>query len=427
MRATLIRLSLVLAAALSLAACRNDSVVAPPQRPIQVSGPSNVLLGNPIVSITAGQYHTCYRRYYGATYCWGLDDFGQLGIGAAPNSCAGANLYYPHGYPPYACATTPTQIPNFTFGAVAAGETHSCGIRGTSDHTVWCWGALSAYELGTSTSISSVSPRQISSQPFTTISAGLNESCGTVAGTSPQSTLFCWGQNHNPSQPSYFYTPTAVNLPAGVAADFAQSTIGTTGGTVCAIWSDYVTMALYCMGDNDFGQAAVDPTQTSFATLTQVPVVPSGTPPGVGTFSSCVDMQGGGVACWGSNNYGQLGTTAVVVGGQTYVPVSVASKVSLHGVVVASNYACALDDAGNPWCWGGHSFFDGTTTQSPATVMMVGGGHTYSTLTAGYQHVCGIGLDKHVWCWGDNSVGQLGNGTSGGAVAAATPVLVSGT
>jgi alpha-tubulin suppressor-like RCC1 family protein len=48
-------------------------------------------------------------------------------------------------------------------------------------------------------------------------------------------------------------------------------------------------------------------------------------------------------------------------------------------------------------------------------------GHVFTQLSAGARHVCGVQADNTVWCWGDGSFGQLGNGTTMGS---ATPILV---
>ena len=420
MRTPLVVLTLVFASSLSLVACRDSTVVAPERRSLAVPPPAKRLLGNPIVGITAGANHTCYRRLYGAVFCWGFDADGELGIGPAPATCGTVDVGYPYGPPPYPCASVPTLIPNFTFYAVSAGNNHTCALRGP-DRTAWCWGDNAWFQLGTGDHMPSTTPRQVAGTlAFSSISAGFLTSCGTVDGTPPQGTLYCWGHGWSPSEPSVFLqTPTVENPPAGDPANFHLVTVGQE--TVCAYWFDNATTRTYCMGNNGYGEAGVNPTG-GFVPLTQVQQVNPAGAPAVGYWAACVDQAGGGVACWGDNQFGELGNAQAGIG--SAVPVAVSSPVPLHGVVVNSTYACALDASGNAWCWGGLWAFGGTTTMTPT---MVGGGHTFIALAAGYKHVCGIGSDQHVWCWGDNNVGQLGNGQPGANAPATQPVQASGT
>ena len=67
------------------------------------------------------------------------------------------------------------------------------------------------------------------------------------------------------------------------------------------------------------------------------------------------------------------------------------------------------------WCWGVNSsgqLGDGTTTDSPVPVQVSGHATDWATVTAGGDHTCAEKTGGTVWCWGDNGNGELGDGTT---------------
>jgi alpha-tubulin suppressor-like RCC1 family protein len=83
--------------------------------------------------------------------------------------------------------------------------------------------------------------------------------------------------------------------------------------------------------------------------------------------------------------------------------------------VTGGYHSCALTAAGIAYCWGQNfvgQVGDGTTVHQPLPVS-VADGHTFSTLSAGLanQVTCGVVAAGQAYCWGWNIEGQLGNGT----------------
>ena len=121
---------------------------------------------------------------------------------------------------------------------------------------------------------------------------------------------------------------------------------------------------------------------------------------------------------WGANLYGQLGN-GTNTGANTPVPVP---PDTWDHVDAGDSHTCAVRD-GSAWCWGWNAYGqlgNGTTTSTNSPVP-VGTATTWTQLSAGYRHSCGVRSDGTAWCWGDNTFGQLGNGTNG---ASTVPVQV---
>jgi alpha-tubulin suppressor-like RCC1 family protein len=72
------------------------------------------------------------------------------------------------------------------------------------------------------------------------------------------------------------------------------------------------------------------------------------------------------------------------------------------------------------YCWG--NVPNGATRASNATPTPVAGNIKFANLATGSDFVCGVSTDKRMYCWGNNTFGQLGDGT---VVAHAAPARVA--
>ncbi len=126
------------------------------------------------------------------------------------------------------------------------------------------------------------------------------------------------------------------------------------------------------------------------------------------------------VYCWGTNTSGKLGDGTTTTQ-STPVPLAqgaIPSTVTIKQVAAGYSHACALGSDGEVYCWGDNSYRqlgDGTTTSRLTPVAVLQGampaGVTATSLISGNYHNCVIGSDTRVYCWGYNSAGQLGDGT----------------
>src|SRR5439155_540567 len=108
------------------------------------------------------------------------------------------------------------------------------------------------------------------------------------------------------------------------------------------------------------------------------------------------------------------------------IPVAVTGMLTFTALSTGDSHACGLTSSGAVHCWGANrsaQLGDGTTTNRTSP-MLVAGGLTFTTVSAGLVHTCGLATSgATVYCWGGNSDGELGNGSTNGS---AVPVRVFG-
>ncbi len=346
-------------------------------------------LMNGVTALTAGDFHTCAVMTTGGVKCWGLNSSGQLGDGTNEDR------------------HTPVDVSELQNGikAVAGGGSHTCALTTTGG--VKCWGGNWAGQLGDSTT-------NFSSIPVDTIgmTSGVRVLTANWAHTCALTSsggVKCWGLNDvgqlGDGSHTDPYIPIDVNGITQGASDLAAG-----GRHTCAVLS---TGGSKCWGANWFGQLG-----NGTVTFRSVPLDVSGTSStlteiAVGGGHTCALTTMGGVRCWGHNWSGQLGDGTTIWRSN---PVDVKELAS--GVVTLAtggNHSCALMATSGVKCWGANErgqLGDGTTADRSIPVDVDNLTDRVTALTTGYDHTCALTINGGVKCWGDNSSGQLGNGTN---------------
>ena len=135
----------------------------------------------------------------------------------------------------------------------------------------------------------------------------------------------------------------------------------------------------------------------------------------VGTSHTCGIKPDGTLHCWGLNSDSQLGDGTTI---QRDVPTAVSGGGTWKQVSLSAYHSCGIKSDDTIWCWGPNfngQLGDNTTTARSTPVALSGGG-TWKSVNvssdATYAHSCGIKSDDTLWCWGNNSAGQLGDNTT---------------
>jgi len=342
----------------------------------------------PFRSISSA-YHTCAISGSGIGYCWGANSFGQLG---------NASL-------------TPAQSPSgvtggLTFDSLVAGGNMSCGLVAGA---AYCWGHNNLGQVGDSTSgTDRVAPTAVvGGLAFTRLDVGADYVCGLLSGGK----AYCWGYNSNGALGN---GGTANrSYPDSVHGGLRYTQVDGGLRATCAIAQ---AGGAYCWGRNNNGQAGLGTVTADRTTPTAVSgsaafaSISTGGDANGG--SACaVDNVGSGF-CWGRNTNGQLGDNSTT---QRLLPVPVAGGLTWRKIEVGADFACGVTTAGIGYCWGDDAFGqlgDGAILADKATPQPVFGGRVLLDLEVGSYHACAMAVTGALYCWGQNSTGGLGDGTT---------------
>ena len=365
------------------------------------TGSSAVTVENQtFASVSVGVTFVCALTSSGAAYCWGDNNFGQLGLGAADT------VAHPK----------PARVAGgLAFTALAAGgAAHACGL--VAGGAMYCWGDNSLGQLG----IGSVDllPHPVpalvtGSHAFTSFVVNGPYTCAVDSGGA----AWCWGDGTYGELGSASLQSSA---PSAVGGGLAFT--GITGGNfhVCAATS---AGAAYCWGRNNAGQLGIGSADTLPHTAPAAVVggILFSTEAGGANYTCGISGTHG--YCWGSNAQGVLGTG---LPGRDSVPTPIAGGIAWKQIS-GSHQTCAVSTINVAYCWGDNSFGElgiGSMDTLPhGTPVPVAGGLTFNMISVNRNLTsCGVTTSGRLYCWGDNARGELGNGTT---APSATPTVVS--
>ena len=177
----------------------------------------------------------------------------------------------------------------------------------------------------------------------------------------------------------------------------------------CAIIGAASTV--WCWGDNFYGQLG-DGTRVSSPSPVQVSGLTGVIAVSAGDNHTCAILTGGPARCWGGGGFGQLGNGATPV---TSGPVAPTGGHSFTSISAGANYTCGTTSS-QVRCWGRNvagQLGSGNFNQIkfPSAVTIPGAPRMVSA--GSNLHTCAAMINGNAYCWGDNVMGQLGNGTSG--------------
>lgn len=348
-------------------------------------------------SVVTGGAHTCALTAAGAAYCWGRGESGQLGVPSPASTCPIDTQTFP-------CSLIPTSVGgSVVFARLAAGGAHTCGL--TSDGSAYCWGSNSVGQLGdNSTTNRDVLVPVATALKFASIDAGVQHTCALTS----DGVAYCWGRNDRGQLGDG--TTALRSVPVKVAGNRTFRSVSAGGfnlGQTCALTADGDA---WCWGDNERGQLGI----ASADVLSHpIPAQVSGglkfvaLSTGLGRHT-CGRIATGAGFCWGENSFGALGNGTVT---DSPVPVLV-TGVTFSELVAGGfiGHTCGLASSGTAYCWGENevgALGDGTTVDrfTPAAVVVA---LVWTSIDAGFRHTCARASTGAIYCWGSGRAGQLG-------------------
>ena len=351
------------------------------------SGPE---LGSGSFSMVAvGDVHSCAAVTGGSAFCFGSDETAQLGDRAVGSRA------------------TPARVETAaTFVAISAGAQHTCAIDSNSQ--AYCWGNNNYGQLGNNTTYTIDVPLVLpTGLRFTSVSSGSLHSCAlTSAGDA-----YCWGAGGQ-GQLGNGAFKTSLG-PVHVASSVRFSTIEAGGFHTCALAQDGQA---YCWGENNYGQLGIGSLDNS-----AVPVLVSGgltyTSISAGHTHTCAIAADAHAWCWGSSLFGELGTTLLQVSGPGWLgPSAVFGGHSFSSISAGAGFTCAVMISGAGWCWGrglegqiGNGHAQNSSTPQLVTQGQFSAPFSFTSISAGRTHACGISPAGSLYCWGSGDKGQLGS------------------
>jgi alpha-tubulin suppressor-like RCC1 family protein len=246
----------------------------------------------------------------------------------------------------------------------------------------------------------------------------------------PDGSAWCWGKNDKGQlgigeRSSMEYAPRQV---VDEGHDWAEI-IGGRRHT-CGRTRDG---AVWCWGGNDAGQLGDGTLQDSDTPVQVVLLGHDVASLSVARDHGCAHKTDGTLWCWGKNDHGQLGDGTILSRSAPVEVAAMSNDVARVAGGVRSQSTCAISNSGALWCWGGNShgqLGDGTTTdrRAPVPVSTDASGASFTTMTdvcSGQRHTCARRVDGTLWCWGDDTHNQIGDGNSSTTRVRTRPVPVA--
>ena len=432
--------------------------------PSMANTPTQVGTANNWISVAAGSDFTVGLRSDGTLWTWGADDSGQLG-----NGSLGA-------------VSIPTQIATGDrWSTIEAGLKYAMAIK--SDGSLWTWGNNNRGQLGIGTLLDANVPTQVSSAlPWIGISCGqdgLSNNNQHSLGLKADGTAYAWGDNGGGQLGNGQFSMTTQNTPVqistltnlvAVECGWGVSYVRNVSGRVYAFgfdvagaignaavnqnlniptpvsivpigWSSFSSGenfsvaiksngTLWFWGSNSNGQLGVPFTNTAFvSSATQIGTDTTWKMVSAGKNHILAIKGNGQMYAWGSNSGGQIGNGTAI--GDVIVPFPIQSTLPWITASAGSGFSMGIKANGSLWTWGENASGQlglGNNNQSTSNYLpqQVGTSNEWIYSQCAELSAAAVRSDGTLWMWGDNSFGQLANGSNSNTASNFSPAQVPG-
>ena len=376
-------------------------------------------LGETIIQVSSDYYHSSALTASGRIFTWGEGDYGRLGNGASTDK------------------STPTEITNrfsLTEGdkiiQVSLGGSHSSAL--TASGRLFTWGNNSLGQLGDGTNNNSLTPIEITNRfilaegdKIIQVSLGYSHSAALTA----SGRLFTWGYN------SYYQLGNGSfndrTLPTEITNRFSltegdkiiQVSLGYSHSAALTASGRLFTWGYNFVGELGNGTTTYKSTPTEITGQFNLSEEDKIIQVSLGGSHSSALTASGRIFTWGEGDYGRLGNGAST---DKYTPTEITNRFSLTEgdkiiqVSLGGSHSSALTASGRLFTWGNNSLGQlgvGTTTNSftPTEItnrFSLTEGDKIIQVSLGWEHSLAITSDGRFYTWGDNVFGQLGDGTT---------------
>ena len=297
------------------------------------------------------------------------------------------------------------------FGRDAGGQVSGGAFIWTSSDSgkvsVWPDGTVQAVRWGSATitarrgGLTASAQVTVSRIALAALSAGGSSTCGlTTSGAA-----YCWGGNDYGALGigfgDWFFHPWPMAVVGGLS--FASLSVG--GAHTCGVTADGAAYCWGLIGNGQLGNPAASGVCVYALPCSPTPVAVVGglrfAAVSAGAMHTCGLAPGGAAYCWGDNMYGQLGTGSS--GAPWYdSPTPVAGGLTFTSLSAGGDHTCGVTPEGKAYCWGANDggqlgTGDSAKGRSP---LLVSGGHVFASVSADYSKTCGVTTDGEVYCWG---------------------------
>jgi alpha-tubulin suppressor-like RCC1 family protein len=393
--------------------------------PVVVSGPSGRgALGN-IIAIAAGTHYSLALKADGTVWAWGRNGQGRLGDGTTTDR------------------HLPVQAKVTRITGIAAGASHSLAIAG--DGTVRAWGRNHKGQLGDNTVTDRPSPVWVKGSggvgALTGVTAVAVGKGGFSLALHGDGTVSAWGSNSKRTlgDGTTFTRKTPVQVHGVLGQGVLTGVVAISAGAEhCMAIQDSHVVA---WGWNNGGRLGTgDTVDPALPTLVGISISTGVIAIAAGLLHSLAVQVTCTIATWGNNAEGELGTDAVKSSAVALTPFQPASAEVFNMIAPAGGLGHSLAvKPGSPtsgqnapqfvshvMAWGANSngqLGDGTDKSRAFAFPPDGLPSPIKAVAAGWQHSLALSTDGHVFAWGANGAGQIGDGTKQKALK---PVTVKG-